>query len=66
MALPDLFATGVTVTVLLAPDPPITIPSFGTKLGFAEKPVTSKSSTSVSASPIVKAIGLVAVLVHNV
>jgi hypothetical protein len=63
VAVPPKAATGVTVTVRLAPEPPNTILAFGTKLGLDELPLKVRSASGVSASLSVNAMGAVGVLV---
>ena len=58
IALPDCPEAGTTVTVRLEPEPPKTMFSFGTKIGFDEEPVTKSVSGTVSISPTVNGIRL--------
>lgn len=55
-------STGVIVTVLAAPVPANEIFATGTRLTLEDVAVSSKLFNGVSASPIVKAIGSLAVL----
>ena len=57
VACPDWPATGVTVTVRLAPEPPNVTFAFGTSAWFDEEPVRVRLPAAVCASPIVTASG---------
>src|SRR2546425_914054 len=61
VAVPLWLRAGVTVTVLLAPEPPRTMFAVGTKVGLEDAPVTVRLPAAVWASPTVKAMGAVAV-----
>src|SRR4051812_39861842 len=63
VAVPPRAATGVTVTVRLAPEPPNTILAFGTKPGFDELPLKVRSANGVSTSLSVNGMAAVGVLV---
>ena len=56
VAVPTCAATGVTVTVRLAPLPPKTMLAFGTKVGLDEFPLSVRMVSAVSASPTVNAM----------
>ncbi len=55
VAVPNAFASGVTVTVRFAPLPPNTMFALGTRAVFDELPVTTRSAAAVSMSPTVNA-----------
>jgi hypothetical protein len=61
VAEPFKFATGVIVTVRLAPVPPNTMFAFGTNVVSLDEPLTVKEPAAVSKSPTVNEIALVAV-----
>ena len=61
VAVPLAFATGVTVTVRLAPEPPKTMSALATTPWSLDVPETVKLAGVVSTSPMVNAIGPVAV-----
>src|SRR3989441_505548 len=61
VAVPLWLSAGVTVTVPLAPEPPKMMPATGTSVGLEDAPETIRLPAAVWASPIVKAIGAVAV-----
>ena len=58
--VPDKFATGVTVTVRLAPAPANTRLAFGTKVVLLEVPDMVNDVAAVSLSPTVKVNAVVA------
>jgi hypothetical protein len=60
VAVPDLPAAGVTVTVRLAPLPPNTMFAVGTKVVEEEDLLSVRFAAAVSASPIVNEIAAVA------
>ena len=55
VAVPNWFASGVTVTVRFAPLPPNTMFALGTNAVFDELPVTARAAAAVSTSPTVNA-----------
>ena len=57
VAVPNLSAAGVAVTVRLDPLPPKIRLLSGNRVGLDEEPVTRRLSALVSASPTVKGIG---------
>ena len=61
VAVPDWLAAGVTRTVRLVPEPPKTILLLGTKVGLEDDLDRTRLVAGVSASPITKGIGGVAV-----
>ena len=56
VAEPVLFAAGVIAIVLLAPDPPKTMPPAGISVVLDDVPVTVSEVTEASTSPIVNGI----------
>src|SRR6266404_191016 len=63
-ATPIWLAAGVRATVRLLPAPPKTILAFGRRVVLAELPERVRLAADVSASPTVKEIGAVAVLMR--
>lgn len=61
VALPTCPAAGVTTTVRLAPEPPSTIPAFGTKVVKLDVAVMVRLAVGVSLSQILKAMTAVEV-----
>src|SRR5262245_18643280 len=62
VAVPVWPGGGITWIVRTAPLPPKRILLLGTRVGLEDSPLTSKFSTAVSASPTVKATGVMEVL----